>query len=233
MMRTEHSSPPTSFEFSHLRTFLALARLENFSRAGEEMRLSQSGISRRIRLLEESLGLRLFERIGRRAVLTSAGRTLRVRLEILMREAETLPRVLSDLAEGVQGELRIGASITAANALLPPLLGLYRQRYPNVELALQPGGSSHVLEALRRGELDVAFVTVEAPPPDLTILGEIPDGIVLIGAPDYLLCRRRAKATDLQACDFIHREASSHTRQLVTRWLETKGLQVRTLMDVW
>jgi DNA-binding transcriptional LysR family regulator len=220
-------------EFSHLRTFLALARLENFSRAGEEMRLSQSGISRRIRLLEEALGLRLFERIGRRAVLTSAGRTLRVRLEILMREAETLPRLLADLAEGVQGELRIGASITAANALLPPVLGLYRQRYPGVELALQPGGSSHVLESLRRGELDVAFVAVETLPPDLTIVGDIPDEIVLVGAPDHQLCRRRAKAKDLQACDFIHREASSDTRQLVTRWFETTRVEVRTLMDVW
>lgn len=98
-MLTEHSSLP---DLDHLRTFLALARLENFSRAGEQIGLSQSGVSRRIRLLEESLGLRLFERIGRRAILTSAGRTLRARLETLMREAETLPRLLRDLAEGAR-----------------------------------------------------------------------------------------------------------------------------------
>lgn len=231
-MSVGHSGLP-SFEFAHLRTFLALARLANFSRAADEMRLSQSGVSRRIRLLEESLGLRLFERIGRRAVLTSAGRTLCTRLGTLMREAETLPRLLDDLAEGVRGELRVGASITAANALLPPVLGLYRQQYPDVELALQPGGSTSILDTLRRGELDLAFVALEALPSDFMVLGEIPDKVLLFAAPDHPLSRKRATAEALQGADFIHREASSETRQLVTRWLETKRIQVRTLMDVW
>lgn len=98
--------------FQHLRTFLTLAHVENFSRAGEQVGLSQSAVSRHIRALEDSLGLRLFERIGRRAVLTSAGRILRARMETLMREADTLPRVLKDLSEGIQGDIRIGACIT-------------------------------------------------------------------------------------------------------------------------
>ena len=229
-MRLEHGSLPA---FDQLQTFLALAQIENFSRAGERTGLSQSGVSRRIRLLEESLGVRLFERLGRRAVLTSAGRTLRARLEILMREAETLPRLLRDLAEGVQGELRLGASITAANALLAPILGLYRQRYPNVELALKPGASGDVLESLRRGELDVAFVACDTLPGDLTTLGDIPDELVLIGAPGHRLCRSRLKAKDLEGCDFIQRESSSDTRRLIGQWFEKNGIHVRTLMDVW
>jgi len=230
-MQTKHSG--TLLDLEHLRTFQALAGLENFSRAGERIGLSQPAVSRRIRLLEESLGLRLFERVGRRAVLTSAGRTLRARLETLMREAEALPRLLRDLAEGVQGELRLGACITAANAVLPAILGLYRQRYPNVELALQPGGSRDVLAALRRGELDVAFVAAESVPGGLASVGEIPDDILLIGAPDHPLCRPRVKASDLQGCDFIQRESSSDTRSLVVQWFEKNEIHVRTLMDVW
>src|SRR2546425_9989834 len=108
-------------DFQHLRTFLSLAESGNFSQTGREVGLSLSAVSRHIRALEDSLALRLFERLGRRAVLTSVGQALRTRLETLIREAESLPRLLRDLAEGVQGAVRIGASITAANALLPPL----------------------------------------------------------------------------------------------------------------
>lgn len=232
-MQIQHSSFP-GLDLRQVRTFLALARLENFSRAGEQIGLSQSAVSRHIRALEDTLGLRLFERIGRRAVLTASGKIVRARLEALMREAETLPRLLRDLSEGVQGELRIGACITSANALLPHLLGLYRQRYPKVELALQPGSSSRALESLRRGELDLAFVASEGLPADLTVLAEIPDELLLVGAPNHALCRRRGvKPADLAGHDFIQRESSSDTRALVTHWLEAEGIQVRNLMDVW
>lgn len=231
-MHIQHRSFP-DLDLRHLRTFLALARLENFSRAGDEIGLSQSAVSRQIRALEDVLGLRLFERIGKRAVLTSGGKVLRTHLDAIIREAETLPRLLGDLSEGVQGELRIGACITAANALLPPVLGLYRRKYPKVELALQPGSSSHILESLRRGELDIAFVASDGLLADLTILAEIPDEVLLVGAPNHPLCHRRVKPRDLAGCDFIQREPSSDTRALVTRWLEAEAVQVRNLMNVW
>ena len=65
-------------------------------------------------------------------------------------------------------------------------------------------------------------------------MAEIPDDLVLVGAPNQTLCRRqRVKPKDLAGCDFIQRESSSDTRALVTRWLEAEGIQVRTLMDVW
>src|SRR5512136_945566 len=141
MMQISHRTI-SQLNFQHLRTFLTLARLENFSRTGEQVGLSQSAVSRHISALEDSLGVRLFERIGRRAILTPAGRILRARMETLMREADALPRILNDLSEGIQGDLRIGACITAANAVLPQVLGLYRQKYPNVGLLLQPGNSA-------------------------------------------------------------------------------------------
>src|SRR5439155_26058373 len=129
MMQKLHSNLP-DINFGHLRTFLALAQVANFSETGRRLGLSQSAVSRHIRGLEEMLGVRLFERLGRRAVLTSVGRALRTRLQTLMREAESLPRVIRDLAQGVRGGLRIGASVTAANAIVPTVHGAYsRQRH--------------------------------------------------------------------------------------------------------
>lgn len=222
-----------ALDFRQLRTFLVLARLESFSRTGAEIGLSQSAVSRQIRALEDSLGLRLLERLGRHAVLTPAGRALRERLGILVREAETLPRLLKDLAEGVQGEVRIGSCITAANAVLPPLLGMYRHKYPQVELALQPGNSARTLERLRRGEFDLAFVGCETVPTDLTILAEIPDELMLVAVATHPLCCRRIKPEQLADCDFIQREEGSDTRAEVMRWLQAERIQVRNLMDVW
>lgn len=223
-----------ALNFQHLRTFSALARIGSFSRAGEQVGLSQPAVSRHIRALEDRMGVRLFERIGRRAVLTSAGRALQARVDALMRGARELPRVLKDLSEGLQGDLRIGASITAANAFLPALLGRYRQRHPGVELALQPGSSARLIESLRRGELDVAFTASDRLPSDVTTLAEIPDEIVLFATPGHELCRRRQlKPANLSGCDFIQREPASETRRVVTRWFETEGVRVRSLMDVW
>ena len=220
-------------DFRYLRTFLALAQFGNFSETGRRVGLSQPAVSRHVRAVEEALGLRLFERLGRRAVLTSAGEALRTRLETLMREAESLPRVIRDLAEGVHGDVRIGATITAANAMLPPLLGEYRRSYPDVGLALRPGGSERVLEMLMRGEIDLAVVGSTTLPRQAAVLAEIPDEVVLAAASQHPLARRRVKPADLAGCEFIQREPASDTRTLVSRWFQAEDVEVRNVMDVW
>lgn len=230
-MQNKHSSLP-DIDLWHLRTFVALAELGNFSRTGERVGLSQSAVSRHIRSLEDALGVRLFERLGRRAVLTSAGQTLRTRLETLKREADALPRVIRDLAKGVRGDVRIGASITAANAILPPLLGAYRRRYPRVGLALHPGNSAWVLEVLARGEVDLALVGSEALPPGASVLAEIPDEVLLIAPRRHPLANRRVRSADLAGCDFIQRDAASDTRVLASRWFQAQGVEPRTVMEV-
>lgn len=230
-MHNRHRKLP-DIDFQHLRTFLALAESGNFSQTGHQVGLSQSAVSRHIRALEDSLGLRLFERLGRRAVLTPVGQALRKRLETLIREAESLPRLLRDLAEGVQGEVRIGASITAANAILPSLLGDYRRRYPAVELVLQPANSARVFETLARGEVDLAIVGSDALPAKAIVLAEIPDEVLLVAPSDHPFAGRRMKSSDLAGCDFIQRESTSDTRALVAHWLGAEGVQLRNIMEV-
>jgi DNA-binding transcriptional LysR family regulator len=231
-MQPPNSSLP-DIDFRCLRTFLALARVGNFSETGRQIGLSQPAVSRHVRAVEDALGVRLFERLGRRAVLTSTGQALRTRLETLMREADSLPRLIRDLAEGVHGDVRIGATITAANSILPSLLGEYRRRHPRVELVLQPGSSARVLDALTRGEIDLALVGCDTLPAAVTVLAEIPDTVLLVAARDHRFAGRRVKPADLEGCEFIQREPASDTRALVSRWLETEGVLVRNVMDVW
>ena len=224
----------SQLNFQHLRTFLTLARVESFSRTGEQVGLSQSAVSRHIGALEEALGMRLFERIGRRAMLTSAGRTLRTLVEMLMREVDMLPRVLKDLSEGIQGDLRIGACITAANAILPQPLGLYRHKYPHVGLILEPGSSADIIENLQRGAIDIGFVASDRLPPDVAAFAEIEDDLVLFSAPNHKMALRRTlKPEEISNCDFIQREPSSDTHMMVMSWFRAESMSLRCLMDVW
>ena len=220
-------------DLRYLRTFLALARFGNFSETGRQVGLSQPAVSRHVKAVEDALGVRLFERLGRRAVLTSAGQALRARLEVLMREAETLPRVIRDLAEGVSGDVRVGATITAANAILPDLLGEYRRKYSKVAVSLQPGSSTRVIEMLTRGEVDLGFVGASTLPASVAVLAEIPDDVLLVAASDHPLAGRRVKPEDLNGREFIHREPASDTRALVASWFQRQGVEIRPVMDVW
>jgi DNA-binding transcriptional LysR family regulator len=222
----------TEVDFHQLKTFLALAQVANFSETGRRLGLSQSAVSRHIRGLEDSLGLRLFERLGRHARLTSAGRTLRARLQTLIREVESLPRVVRDLAEGVVGDLRIAASTTAANAILPPLLAAYRRRYPAVLLSLQPANTGRILELLSRGEIDLAFVGCESLPSGVAALAEIADEIVMIAPREHPFAGRRIRPDDLKTCDFLQRDIESDTGALVAGWLRATGVQPRVVMEL-
>jgi DNA-binding transcriptional LysR family regulator len=231
-MQDQHRTQLPDIDFRHLRTFVALAQVGNFSAAGRTLGLSQSAVSRQIGALEMAFSMRLFDRLGRRARLTFAGNALRARLERLMREAESLPRALADLREGVQGELRIGASTTLANTVVPPLLSTYRRKFPQVRLALENSTAPRLFESLERGAIDIAFTATEALPSAITVVAELPDELVLIASQSHPLAKKRIAIEELRNCDFIQRDSGSHTRQLVELWFQAERVQPRTAMEV-
>src|SRR5215467_4299576 len=181
-MQDRHRIQLPDIDFRHLRSFAVLAQVGNFSAAGRTLGLSQPAVSRQIGALEAAFNVRLFERLGRRATLTFAGHALRGRLERLMREAESLPRVIADLRESVQGELRIGASTTMANTMVPALLGAYRRKFPQVRLALENNIAARLFESLERGAIDIAFTAADTVPAAVGVLAELPDEVVLVAS---------------------------------------------------
>jgi DNA-binding transcriptional LysR family regulator len=140
-----------------LRIFEAVARLGVMSRAAVELNTVQSNVTARIRALEESLGCRLFERHASGVTLTEEGRRL-------LPYARSIPRLLRDAARAViddgvpRGGLVIGSLETTAAVRLAPLLAAYARDFPAVELTLKTGTTCELIEAVREGNVDGAFV---------------------------------------------------------------------------
>lgn len=148
-------------DLRQLRYFAAVADELHFGRAAEKLHMSQPPLSVQIGLLERELGVRLFERSTRQVSLTPAGRHLRRRVELLLRELDDVRADMQGYADGLTGELCAGFVSSANYTVLPGLVQLFRSRRPRVDLTLIPLTSGEQIHRLRAGTLDVALVRDE------------------------------------------------------------------------
>ena len=122
-----------------LHAFSALARRGSFTLAAKDLFLTQSAVSHAIKALEDDLGTRLVDRVGRRVLLTQAGEQFLRHTEKILREMETARAGLDTLSKWGHGRLRVGASTTACQHILPTVLREFRQSYPKCVIRIEPG----------------------------------------------------------------------------------------------
>lgn len=159
------SSPPRSaldLPPNQLRTFLKVARRLSFTRAAEELHLTQPAVSAHIRKLERAIGGTLFEQIGRRVSLTATGEVVYRYAEQMLALESELHAAIADAQEVCQGALAIGTSTTIGISVLPDLLRQYRQAHPLVRLQVRIGNFPEVVHGLLDGALDVGLIPNEA-----------------------------------------------------------------------
>jgi DNA-binding transcriptional LysR family regulator len=141
----------------HLRAFVTVVDVGGFARAATRLNLSQPALSRQINALETELGVLLFDRVGRRAQLTSHGEDLLRRSRRLLAEAEALGERARELKRGETGILRVAATPQVIENLVAPFLIRYRHRHPGVEVHFVEGGGAQLLGRLERGEVHLAL----------------------------------------------------------------------------
>jgi len=142
-----------------LRVFLAVAHHLHFSRAAEELYITQPAVSACVAKLESHYGVRLFHRIGRRVELTDAGRFLAHEGPRLLEGMEQLERGLHDFNSLRRGVLSLGASFTVGNYWLPSRLHAFSERHAGIEVRCQLGNAVQVLEGTIQGQFDLCFLT--------------------------------------------------------------------------
>ncbi len=171
-------------KLDQLRSFAEVIELGTFSAAAERLQLSQPAVSLQVRQLERRLGLRLIERVGKRATPTPAGLEL---LEHARRIEAAVSGALDGMAahaSGALGRLRIGTGATACIYLLPPVLRDLRRRFPSLEITVRTGNTREVLKALEENTLDLGLVTLPAPGRMFEVTPILDDAFVAIAAAD-------------------------------------------------
>jgi LysR family hydrogen peroxide-inducible transcriptional activator len=191
-------------ELHQLRYFVAVAQVGNFSRAAERCHVSQPSLSQQILKLERRLGQPLFSRLGRRAVLTDAGRMLLDRAMAILATVDDAERRLRAGDQIHIGRLAIGAIPTIAPYVLPPTLQSFVKRCPDVELIVREDVTTHLVSAVVEGELDLALVALPIADEHLQAEPLFSEPLLLALPPRHELTRRRRVAIkDLAGERFI------------------------------
>jgi len=218
---------------NHLRTFLAVRKHRNYTRAAEEVFLTQPAVSRQMRQLEEKLGVRLFEQIGKSLHLTDAGETLAVEAEKLLGAMERTAEAVRSHRSAERGSIRIGASTTPGFYLLPDLLGQFHRRFPKVALHYTVENSLRIEQMLVRNELDLGFVGANLSSRELELKPLVEDEIVCFTSPSHRLAKvRRIAPSSLEEEMWIIREKGSATRLLFEDWLLSRKGAIRKSIEL-
>ena len=144
-----------------LRAFRVLARTGSFTQTARELHLTQSGISHSMKALEAEIGCRLLDRLGKKVILTQAGEQLLQHAEKILQEMESARESLTQLGKWGRGRLRLGASTTACQYLIPPVLREFKESFPDHAISLEPCDTPQLVASLLRQRIDLAL-TLEA-----------------------------------------------------------------------
>src|SRR5436189_4716589 len=184
-------------EIPQVEAFLAVGTFGGFRRAADALRVTQPAISARIKALEESLGVSLFERGKTGMALSAAGRALRPHAEQLLHAVALARQAVHDLRPASAGALRIAAVLSICTYLLPDVLKRFQAAHPKVLITVRSGHSKEVLEMVLRGEAEIGLAR-SLHPPEVETLSLRDDPLVLVARPDSQVARaRRVRLEDV------------------------------------
>ncbi|MEB3228394.1 MAG: LysR substrate-binding domain-containing protein [Synechocystis sp.] len=215
-----------------LKVFEATARHGSFTRAAEELFITQPTVSSQIKQLSKTVGLPLFEQIGKRLYLTEAGQELLETCQAIFQCLDNFEMKVADIQGTKQGRLRL-AVITTAKYFIPRLLGEFTQKYPGIDVSLKVTNHQQVRERMQNNRDDLYIVS--EPPEEIDLVSQpfLDNPLVVIARQDHPLADQAhvpIKALNNQA--FIMREPGSGTRQAVQSLLNKHQVEVRVRLEL-
>lgn len=211
-----------------LKVFYAVAQRLSFTRASQELFISQPAVTRHVKELEEEYKARLFVRRGNAIQLTAAGQILMKHCQQIMaayREAESEIHKLNDLTAG---SLTIGASTTIAQYVIPACLARFHLKYPEVKLSLKNGNTEEIERCLLNKEIDLGFIEGDSKNPEIHYMQFAQDEIVLVCRADHPMTEKASVSiTELSAIPLVLRERGSGTLEVIEHALQRKGINLQ------
>ncbi len=219
-------------EWHELKAFIAVAETRSFSRAAEQLRLTQPAVSKRIQALEAGVGVALFDRVGKRVYLTEAGALLHPRALDLLRQLADTEVLLRNLDRRVDGRLSMATSHHVGLHRLAPVLKSFTQRFTDVELDIEFVDSEAAHELVRTGATELAVVTLSpSPDPKLHCERLWRDPLAFIGAADHPLADQpHISLSQLSTLPAILPGLGTFTGRIVAERFARAGLPLRSAM---
>jgi DNA-binding transcriptional LysR family regulator len=221
------------FTLDQLRILKAIAAEGSFKRAADSLYVSQPAVSLQVQNLERQLDVPLFDRGGRRAQLTEAGYLLLSYGEKILTLCQETCRAIEDLQNLQGGTLIVGASQTTGTYLLPRMIGLFRQSYPDVSVQLHVHSTRRTAWSVANGQVDLAIIGGEVPAELQEALEIIPyaeDELALLLPVSHPLAKMETiQKDDLYKLQFIALDSQSTIRKVIDQVLTRSGIDTRRL----
>ena len=219
-------------DFRQLEMFGAVAEEGTFTRAAERLHVSQSAISRQVKLLEEELGGSLLHRGPKRVALTQPGELLLKMVHRIQRDMAEVVAQISDTHTLHRGSLSVAGGMTVCLYILPRLLKKFRSLYPHVDLRVASGASESIQRQLRNAELDLALLTLPILARDLEVIPVLKEEMVVVTAPGHPLSRERTvEPKSLGRYPLILYEAGSNSRKVLDQFFLEEEVPVEVAME--
>ena len=210
-------------KLDQLKTFQQVALTQSFTKAARELFLTQPAVSQQVKALEDSYGIKLFNRQGKTIELTNEGQALYSKINILLNELKDIEKLFEDLSEADIGRIDIASTAIFSTYLLPRAMGNFNKKYENIELELHTGNSHKVITKLLEGSADFGFGGVVRPEPDIqyTMIHQEPF-VFVVGTSHPLAPKNLIKVEDLKPYPFIWREHGTLIRRKMEEMLGGK-----------
>jgi len=216
-----------------LQVFLSVSKHLNYTRAGEEINLSQPSVSVRIHQLESELRVKLFEQLGKKVVLTDAGQLLVPYANRVIAAVDDAHHAIDELQGLERGSLRIGASTTPGMYLVPQIVARFKRSHPKIDIHLRIKDTREVEDGVLNNEFDFGFVGGHLAAAEVSAHAWLTDELLLVVSPDHRLRNKKTvRKQDLEGESFIVRESGSATRATIVTQLQQANFELETVIEM-
>lgn len=219
-------------ELRQLRYFLAVAATQNFTRAAETVHVSQPSLSIQIAALEDELGAKLFDRLGRKAALTQAGELFREHAGRVLRELEQAVQVVQELQGAQRGRLVVGTVATVNSYLIPPLVSRFTQRFPGIHLQVHAQPSTEIVAGLLANRLDVGICLLPVTHDRLTVVPLFDERLVLVAPANTPMKNTRLRMHELGGLPLVLMPVDYCLRKMVEAECAEAMIQPQVVLEM-
>jgi len=219
-------------DISALKAFITVARCQSFSKASEQLFVTQPAVSKRVAALEEELGMQLFNRIARQISLTEAGRQLLPKARDLVDQADEMQRYASNLHDDISGNLSVAISHHIGLHRMPPILKEFNLRYPKVALDILFEDSDQAFHAVEQGDIEFAVITLPSELPEKLLMQTVwVDQLnVVVGLDHDLAKKQKVPMSELAGFSCVLPSRDTETYKVIDREFQHRDLEMQLQM---